>query len=150
MLDDGGPSMEQKISTKAASRRAVQSAAMATSSVDDVIRQYEELIREINVNMSNPAMTDMEKQEFTLLQKTYMDHCSCFQAARAALARAPPPGIMTISPQEDDAISILWASGKCKTAQERGKEVADCAVATMPVATAVQMPVHASPDEREV
>ena len=151
LLDDGGPPMEQKLVAKAAARRCVQSAVVATSQIDDVIGQYTELLKELNVCATNTAMTAVERAEFAALRTSYVDALSSFQHARAALSKCPPPGILSISPQEDDAISILWAQGKAQTALEHAKQVSDEAVSAMPVATPVATPV-AKPgeDEREV
>ena len=122
------------------------------SNVDDVIGQLDRLITDINLCMTNGAVSDVEKQEFALLQKQYVETLSTFQFARAALAKRAPAGIATISPEEDDAISILWAQGKAQTAVEHAKQLSDETVSAMPVASAVPMASVATPnaDEREV
>ena len=50
------------------------------SNVDDVIGQLDRLITDINVCMTNGAVSDVEKQEFALLQKQYVETLSTFLA----------------------------------------------------------------------
>ena len=64
------------------------------SNVDDVIGQLDRLITDINVCMTNGAVSDVEKQEFALLQKQYVETLSTFQFARAALAKRSPTSVL--------------------------------------------------------
>ncbi|KAH8075597.1 hypothetical protein JL721_1611 [Aureococcus anophagefferens] len=107
LLDDGGPEMEQKIATKAHCRRTTNADTMAVATINDIAAQ--------------------ERYDFQQLLGLYETRLGDYRQAAQVLSAMPPPAPF-ISGEEDDAIKILWARGKARTAQERAQAVSQQAV----------------------
>lgn len=122
MLDEGGPEVEKKLLTKAHCRRTVNADTMCVGQVNDIIAQYEEAMQELTRSLATNACTPEERYDFQQLLGLYETRLGDYKQAAQVLAAMPPPAPF-ISGEEDDAVKILWAKGKARTAQERADKV---------------------------
>lgn len=127
LLDDGGPEMEQKIATKAHCRRTTNADTMAVATISDIAAQYEEAMQELTRALATSACTPEERYDFQQLLGLYETRLGDYRQAAQVLSAMPPPAPF-VSGEEDDAIKILWARGKARTAQERAQAVSQQAM----------------------
>lgn len=135
LLDEGGPAVGEKIAAKAHCRRTVNADALAAATLNDTVAQYEEAIGELTRALGQGACTPEERYDFQQLLGQYEARANEFREAAKVLRGMPPPAPF-ISEAEDDAIKILWARGKARTAKERAAEVSASAVSAAEAARA--------------